>query len=69
MRSESCFANVAPLPASGRTQRHRLNAAATNKPTSGLHLDMISRISTDPRPCGYLTRRTGEGHCKSSYWH
>jgi transposase len=63
IRSEASFAmlcGVAPLPASSKTQRHRLNRGGDRQANRALHMAAISRMRTDQRTKAHVARKTAQ---------
>ena len=65
LRSEAAWAHLcgtAPIPASsGKTIRHRLNAAGDRQANHALWRIVITRMSSCPPTRAYVERRTAEG--------
>ncbi|WP_373302552.1 transposase [Streptomyces gelaticus] len=60
-RSEAAFAGVAPIPASGLTNRHRINRGGDRQLNRALHTITLIRIRLDPTTRAYVARRISEG--------
>jgi hypothetical protein len=64
LRSEAAFAHlcgVAPIRASGKTNRHRLNRGGDRSANHALWTIVMSRRTHDERTIAYVARRTAEG--------
>jgi hypothetical protein len=64
VRSEAAFAmlaGVAPLEASGRVVRHRLNRGGDRQLNRALHTIVLVRLRDDAQTRAYAARRTAEG--------
>jgi hypothetical protein len=67
LRSEAAWAHLcaaAPIPASGKTTRHRLNPAGDRQANHALWRIVITRMSSHPPTRAYVERRTAEGLSK-----
>ena len=68
LRSEAAWAHLcaaAPIPASGKTTRHRLNPAGDRQANHALWRIVITRMSSHPPTRAYVERRTAEGLSKT----
>lgn len=64
IRSEAAFAHLcgaAPIPASRRTHRHRLNRGGDRDANRALYVVVLGRLRYDPRTRAHVERRTREG--------
>ncbi|MCX5345997.1 IS110 family transposase [Streptomyces atratus] len=64
LRSEASFAHLcgaAPVPSSGRTNRHRINRGGDRNANSALYTIVLVRMRHDHRTRDYVARRTAQG--------
>ena len=64
LRSEAAFAmlgGAAPIEASGKVVRHRLNRSGDRQLNRALHTIVLARLRDDPATRAYAARRTAEG--------
>jgi len=67
LRSEAAWAHLcgtAPIPASGKVRRHRLNPGGNREASHALWRIVITRMSSRPATRAYVERRTKEGLSK-----
>jgi transposase len=67
LRSEASFASlcgVAPIEASGKVIRHRLNRGGNREANRALYMICLARMRRDHRTQEYVARRTAEGKSK-----
>jgi transposase len=62
-------AGVAPIPVSGRHNRHRLDRSGSRQLNRALHIIAITRGRIDPTTRAYLARREAEGKSRIEAMH
>jgi hypothetical protein len=68
LRSEAAWAHLcaaAPIPASGKVTRHRLNPGGDRQANHALWRIVFTRLGSDPATRAYAERRTAEGKSKA----